>query len=122
MVCLSDIEVITMAKKERSKVGSAPASSTQTGKKGRKITMNREVEIEFEDGLILMMTTDDIFEVWRLTGFPIKFYETNEDESPCVVENWNDWFNLPKQFQDACFEVCVNHVDKNKFVFQAYKE
>ena len=106
------------------KSGSAPASSTQTGKKGRKITTDREVEIELEDGLILMVTTEDIFSLWRLTGFPIKFYENNEDESPYVVENWTDWFNLPKQFQDSCFEVCVNCVNHagKKFVFDAYKE
>jgi hypothetical protein len=145
IVGLSNIEVKTM-KNKKSKVGSAPASSTQTGKKGRKITMNREVEIELlengvlsllktksiskdrdveielEDGLVLMITTEDAYDLWKTTGFPIKFYTSKEDEAPYIIEKWKDWFNLPKDFQDACFELYVNRIDADKFVFQAYKE
>ena len=103
------------------KSGSAPASSTQTGKKCRKITTDREVEIELEDELILMMTTEDIFEILRAKGCTIEFFSGGEDEFPYIVEELKDWFNLPKDFQDSCFEVCVNHAGE-KFVLYAYKE
>jgi len=113
-------KVITM-KNKRSKTVSAPDSSIQIVKNGKKrlIILNGEIEIELEDGLFLMMRRKHLYDLWRTTEFPIKFYD---DDAQYIVENWTDWFNLPKDFNDALFEVYFNHVDRNKFILQAYKE
>jgi len=103
-------------KNKKSKVGSVPAS-TQIGKKGRK----ENEPVEFLPGNLKYMTTE-IFEVWRQTGLPIRLYKNKKAEATYIIENLNDWFNLPKSLQDAYFTLYLHTVDKDKLVLLAYKE
>jgi hypothetical protein len=56
-------------------------------------------------------TTENLYNMWSRGGVIIKFYESLESETPYIVERWSDWFNLPKEFENAIFETYADRMD-----------
>jgi hypothetical protein len=66
-------------------------------------------------------TTEDLYNMWdKGKGrVMIKFYESLESETPYIVERWTDWFDIPREFQDAIFETYTDRMD-DIVVIKAY--
>jgi len=57
---------------------------------------------------------EDKFEVY------ISFYENEEDEAPWVVTRYEDWFNIPREFEKMKLDAYVRSINRDEWMTYIY--